>query len=144
MYWHGKSRSRWIRAFAWMRWIEHCKWPHRTSSIAIKGSSLPVRSLPTDSKRQIFASAGMAEGEPWTTFLRNACADAHTFPLLEESNTTEAKVVKALPDLAVKTKGDSSMERKRSAGGTRSQEDAQARPYRVSPGLGKRQATRCR
>ncbi len=72
------------------------------------------------------------------------CNSDQGFPLLEESNTTEAKVVKALPNLAVKTKGDSSMERKRSAGGTRSQEDAQARPYRVSPGLGKRQATRCR
>ena len=86
----------------------------------------------------------MAKGEPWTIFLRRGCADAHAFPLLEESNTTEAKVVKALPDLAVKTKGDSSMARKRSAGGTRSQEAVRARPYRVSPGLGKRQATRCR
>src|SRR5438874_3475858 len=27
MCWHGKSRSRWIRVFAWMRWIEHSKWP---------------------------------------------------------------------------------------------------------------------
>ena len=86
----------------------------------------------------------MAKGELWTIFLPSGCADAHAFPLLEESNTTEAKVVKALPNLAVKTKGDSSMERKRSAGGTRSQEAVQARPYRVSPGLGKRQATRCR
>jgi len=72
------------------------------------------------------------------------CADAHSFPLLEESNITGAKVIKALPYLAGKLKGDRSMERKHSAGGTLSQEAAQARPYRVSPGLGKRQATRCR
>ena len=37
-------------------------------------------------------------------------------------------MVKALPDLAVKTKGDRSMERKRGAGGTLSQEAVQARP----------------
>jgi hypothetical protein len=86
----------------------------------------------------------MVEGEHWTTSLLSVCADAHSFPLLEESNITEAEVIKALPYLAGKPKGDRSMERKRSAGGTLSQEAAQARPYRVSPGLGKRQATRCR
>jgi hypothetical protein len=37
---------------------------------------------------------------------------------LEESNTIEAKMVKALPDLAVKAKGDWSMEGKHSEGGT--------------------------
>jgi hypothetical protein len=37
---------------------------------------------------------------------------------LEESNTTEAKVVKALPSLAAKAKGDWSMERKHNEGGT--------------------------
>ena len=86
----------------------------------------------------------MAKGELWTIFLPNVCADAHAFPLLEESNSTEAKVDKALPNLAAKAKGDRSMERKRSAGGTLSQEAVQARPHRVSPGLGERQATRCR
>jgi hypothetical protein len=78
------------------------------------------------------------------TISLNACADAHSFPLLEESNITEAEVIKALPNPAGKPKGDRSMERKRSAGGTLSQEAVQARPYRVSPALGKRQATRCR
>ena len=63
------------------------------------------------------------------------CADAHSFPLLEESNITEAEVIKALPYLEGKPKGDRSMERKRSAGGTLSQEAVQARPYRVSPAL---------
>ena len=42
--------------------------------------------------------------------LPSRCADAHSSPSLEESNTTEAKVVKAPPYLAVKTKGDRSME----------------------------------
>jgi len=53
-------------------------------------------------------------------------------------------VVKALPDLAAKAKGDRSMEGKRSTGSSLSQEAVQARPYRVSPGLGECQATRCR
>jgi hypothetical protein len=39
-------------------------------------------------------------------FLLNGCADAHSFSLLEGSNTTEANVVKALPYLMVKAKGD--------------------------------------
>ena len=86
----------------------------------------------------------MAVAELLITFSQNACADAHSFPLLEESNIIEAKMIKALPYLAGKLKGDRSMERKRSAGGTLSQEAVRARPYRVSPGLGKRQATRCR
>lgn len=60
----------------------------------------------------------MVVDEPETPFLLNVCADAHSSPLLEESNTTEAKVVKALPYLAVKAKGDWSMERKHSEGGT--------------------------
>ncbi len=55
-------------------------------------------------------SVGMAEEEHWTTFLLKGCADAHSFPSLEESNSTEAKVDKALPYLEVKTKGDSSMD----------------------------------
>jgi hypothetical protein len=80
----------------------------------------------------------------WTIFLPRGCADAHSSPLLEESNTTEANVVKALPYLAGKPKGDRSMEGKRSARSTLSQEAAQARPHKVSPGLGQRQATRCR
>ena len=67
-----------------------------------------------------------------------------SFSLLEKSNTTEAKVVKALPYLAVKTKGDRSMEGKHSEGSTLSQEAVQARPHKVSPALGERQATRCR
>ena len=111
---------------------------------AIKGYNSPVRSLRVACTVQAFVLVGMGEDELWTTFLRNGCADAHSFPLLEESNITEAKVIKALPYLAGKPKGDRSMERKRSAGGTLSQEAVQARPYRVSPGLGKRQATRCR
>jgi hypothetical protein len=78
------------------------------------------------------------------TFSLNTCADAHAFSSLEESNTTEANVGKALPDLAAKAKGDRSMEGKHSAGGTLSQEAMQARLYRVSPGLGQRQATCCR
>ena len=53
-------------------------------------------------------------------------------------------MVKALPYLAGKPKGDSSMEGKRSARSTLSQEAAQARPHKVSPELGERQATRCR
>jgi hypothetical protein len=63
---------------------------------------------------------------------------------LEESNTTEAKVDKALPYRTVKAERDCSMEGKHSAGGTLSQEAMRARLYMVSPGLGKRQATRCR
>ncbi len=90
------------------------------------------------------ALVGMVEEEHWITFSLKECADAHAFSLLEKSNTTEAKVVKALPYLAAKAKGDRSMERKHSEGGTLSQEAVQARPHRVSPGLGKRQATRCR
>ena len=86
----------------------------------------------------------MEEGEHSTISLQNACADVHSFSLLEQSNTTEAKVVKALPYLAAKAKGNSSMERKHSEGSTLSQEAVQARPYMVSPGLGKRQVTRCR
>ncbi len=39
-----------------------------------------------------------------------SCADEHSFSLLEESNTTRADVVKALPYLEVKTKGDRSMD----------------------------------
>src|SRR5215471_15349407 len=46
-----------------------------------------------------------------TVLLQSECADAHSFPLLEESNITEAKVIKALPYLAGKPKGDRSMER---------------------------------
>ena len=72
------------------------------------------------------------------------CADAHSSPLLEESNITEAKVIKALPYLAGKLKGDRSMEGKHSEGGTFSQEAVQARLYMVSPALGERQATRGR
>ena len=86
----------------------------------------------------------MAKGEPWIIFLPSGCADAHAFSLLEKSNTTEAKVVKALPYLAAKAKGDRSMEGKHSEGGTLSQEAVQARPHRVSPALGERQVTRCR
>lgn len=86
----------------------------------------------------------MEKGEHTTIFSPNVCADAHAFSLLEKSNTTEAKVVKALPHLMVKAKGDRSMEGKHSEGGTLSQDAVQARPHRVSPGLGKRQATRCR
>ena len=77
-------------------------------------------------------------------FSLSECADAHAFPSLEESNITEAKVVKALPYRTAKAERDRSMEGKHSAGGTLSQEAVQARPHRVSPGLGKRQATRCR
>jgi putative transposase len=77
----------------------------------------------------------MAAAEHWIIFSSNGCADAHSFSLLEESNITEAEVIKALPYLAGKPKGDRSMERKRSAGGTRSQEAVRARPYRVSPEL---------
>src|SRR5437868_14168856 len=76
--------------------------------------------------------------------LPNACADAHLSALLEESNTIGANMVKALPYLTGKPKGDTSMEGKRSARSTLSQEAAQARPHKVSPGLGKRQATCCR
>jgi hypothetical protein len=39
-----------------------------------------------------------------------SCADVHSFSLLEESNTTRAEVVKALPYLEAKAKGDKSME----------------------------------
>ncbi len=39
-----------------------------------------------------------------------SCADAHSFSLLEESNTAGAYVVKALPYLEAKAKGDRSME----------------------------------
>ncbi len=53
-------------------------------------------------------------------------------------------MVKALPYLAGKPKGDRSMEGKRSEGSTLSQEAVRARPHKVSPGLGERQATRCR
>ena len=74
----------------------------------------------------------------------SGCADAHSSPLLEESNTIGANMVKALPYLTGKPKGDTSMEGKRSARSTLSQEAAQARPHKVSPGLGERQATRCR
>lgn len=76
--------------------------------------------------------------------LLSACADAHSFSLLEQSNTTEAMVVNALPYLAAKAKGDISMEGTHSAGSTLSQEAVQARPHKVSPELGERQATRCR
>ncbi|MGZ3610293.1 MAG: hypothetical protein ACXVBU_09530, partial [Ktedonobacteraceae bacterium] len=62
--------------------------------------------------------AWIAKGERWTLFSSSVCADAHSFPLLEESNITEAEVMKALPYPAGKPKGDRSMERKRSAGGT--------------------------
>jgi hypothetical protein len=50
----------------------------------------------------------MAEGEHETTFLLRGCADAHSSPLLEESNITEAKVIKALPHLEGKLEGDRS------------------------------------
>jgi len=63
---------------------------------------------------------------------------------LEKFNTIEAKMVKAPSYLAVKAKGNNSMEGKHSAGGTLSQEAVQARPHMVSPELGKRQATCCR
>ena len=69
------------------------------------------------------------------------CADVFVFSSLEKSNLTGAKVSKALPHLAGKPKGDSSMEGKRSEGPTLSQDAVQARPYRVSPALGERQAT---
>jgi hypothetical protein len=46
-------------------------------------------------------------------------------------------VSKARPYLEMKVEGDCSMDRKRSAGGTLSQDDAQARPYKVSPTLGR-------
>jgi hypothetical protein len=86
----------------------------------------------------------MEKDERLITFSPSVCADAHAFSSLEESNFTEAKVDKALPYLAAKAKGDRSMEGKHSAGGTLSQEAVQARLYKVSPGLGKRQATCCR
>jgi hypothetical protein len=47
--------------------------------------------------------------------LQSGCADAHSSPLLEESNTIEASMVKALSYLEGKPKGDISMEGKRSA-----------------------------
>ena len=75
---------------------------------------------------------------------RRVCADEHSSPLLEESNITEAEVIKARPYLMAKAKGDSSMERKHNEGSTRSQEGVRARPYRVRPGLVERQATGCR
>jgi Integrase core domain/HTH-like domain len=100
-----------------------------------QGCNSPVPSSRVACKVPTFALVGMGVGVPWTTFLWSGCADAHSFPLLEESNITGAKVIKALPYLARKLKGDRSMERKRSAGGTLSQEAVRARPYRVSPGL---------
>ncbi len=39
-----------------------------------------------------------------------SCTDVHSFSLLEESNTTGAEVVKALPNLEAKAKGDKSMD----------------------------------
>src|SRR6266704_3111379 len=77
-------------------------------------------------------------------FLPSACADEHSFSLLEKSNTIEANMVKAPPYLEAKAKGDTSMEGKHSAGSTLSQEAVQARPHKVSPGLGERQVTCCR
>ncbi len=53
-------------------------------------------------------------------------------------------MVKAPPYLEAKAKGDTSMEGKHSAGSTLSQEAVQARPHKVSPGLGERQVTCCR
>jgi hypothetical protein len=49
----------------------------------------------------------------WITFLQKECADAHSSPLLEESNIIEANMVKALPYLMGKPKGDTSMEGKK-------------------------------
>lgn len=63
-------------------------------------------------------SAWKAKDAPWTTFSPSGCADAHSFSLLEESNTTEAKVAKALPYRTVKAERDRSMEGKHSEGGT--------------------------
>ena len=44
------------------------------------------------------------------TFSLNTCADVYAFSSLEESNSTGAKVDKALPYLMAKAKGDRSMD----------------------------------
>ncbi len=50
-------------------------------------------------------------------------------------------MIKAPPNLAAKAKGDSSMAGTHSEECTPFQDAVQAKPHRVSPGLGKRQVT---